>query len=104
MRIAAGADDFHPHHAVAAIHDGLHIFLCHGLEKTGPAGAGIELRPGGKEGQVAADAVIDAGLVIVVENAAEGRLRALAARDAVLLVGELLLPFFVGFDDLLHVV
>ena len=46
--------------------------------------------------------MIDAVLVIVVEDAAEGALGALAAGDAVLLLGELLFPFLVGLDDFLH--
>ena len=102
MRIAAGADDLVSDHAMAAVGDGLNIFRGHGLEEAGPASPGIELRVGGKERQVAANAVINTILVVVVEEPAEGALRAFAARDAILLLGELLLPFLVGLDDFLH--
>ena len=78
------------------------IFRRDRLEETGPAGAGIEFRVGGEEGQVAADAVVDAVLVVVVKGAAKGRLGAFAARDLVLVGGELLAPLGVRLHDLGH--
>ena len=54
--------------------------------KAGPTGAGIEFGPRGEEGEIAADAVIGAILVVVVEHAAEGALSPLPAGDAILFV------------------
>jgi hypothetical protein len=100
--IAPRTDDFRARHAVAAVDDRFDIFLRHRLEETWPAGAGIEFRVRFEQGQVTADAVVDAILVVIVEHAAEGLFGAFAARDPVLFTGELLLPFLVGFDDFLH--
>ncbi|MFM1942999.1 MAG: hypothetical protein RI897_1981 [Verrucomicrobiota bacterium] len=97
--VAAGAEDFGAAHAVAEVGLGADVFLGKGLEEAGPAGAGIEFGISGEEGEVAADAGVNAGFFVVVESAAEGAFRAFAAGDDVLFGSELLAPFGVGFDD-----
>src|SRR5262249_27393716 len=64
-----------------------------------PAGAGLELRVGGEEREVAADAVVRARGVVVPVLARERSLRALLGRDLVLLGRELGLPLRVGLRD-----
>ena len=76
------------------------IFFGDWLEEAWPTGAGIEFGLGCEEREAATNAGVDAGLVVVVKRAAERWLSAFAASDAILLCGQLLFPFFVGFDHL----
>jgi hypothetical protein len=46
--------------------------------------------------------MVNAFPVIIVKGPAEGPFGPLSAGDPVLFVSQLLLPFLVGFDDLLH--
>ena len=69
------------------------------LPEARPAGAGVELRLGGEEGQVAAHAGVGALRVVVPVRAREGALGALLARDVELLGREDLLPLVFGLDD-----
>src|SRR5512134_44081 len=66
-----------------------------------PAGPGVELVRRAKQRLAAADATVHALLVVVPVLPAERALGAVLARNAVLLVGELLAPLGVGLDDLL---
>src|SRR5580658_6807786 len=66
MGVAAGADNLGANHAVAAVGDGLDIFRRDGLKEAGPAGAGIKFRAGGKQRQIATDAMINALPVVIV--------------------------------------
>src|SRR5690242_15440038 len=99
MGVTTGAKDFDAVHAVAAVFDVGDVLFGEWLEEAGPAGAGVEFCVGGKQGQAAADAGVDAGLFVVVENAAEGALGAFAAGYVVLLLSQLPAPCFVAFDD-----
>ena len=101
--VAAGAEGFFADHAVAGIFFGDDVFRGDGLEKAGPAGAGVKFGVGAEEREVAADAVVDPGLLAVVEGAAERALGAFAAGDGVdFAVAELFAPLGVGFDDFFH--
>lgn len=100
--VAASAQNLRPPHAVADVGVGGDVFLRNGLEEAGPARAGIELGVGGEERQVAADAGVDAGLLVIIEGSAEGAFGPLAARDLVLFLGQLRPPLLVGLDDFVH--
>ena len=93
VAVAASAEDLGTGHAeryIAYLGD---ILRGEGLVKAGPAGAGVELRAGGKERQAAAGAEIDPILVVIQQVAAEGSLGALGPENAVGGSAELLLPF-----------
>jgi hypothetical protein len=98
MRAATDAFDFDPVHPVTVVGFGQDVFLGDRLEEAGPAGAGIELRLGREQRQIATNAVVDAGFMIVKERAAKGGLGALTARDAKLLGRQLFGPFGVRLD------
>ena len=100
MGITTGAEDFRPGHAVFIIGDGCDVFLGDGLEETRPAGARIELGVGREEREIAADALVGAGLLIVEEGAAEGAFRAFAAADFVLRRRQTGGPIGIGTDNL----
>ena len=102
MRVAAGADDFRPLHAVAGSVIVSIFSSATGWKKLGQPVPESNFRVRGKKRQIAANTVVNALLVVVVKHAAEGPFGPLPARDPVLFVGELLLPFLVRFDDLLH--
>src|SRR4029077_21267056 len=69
------------------------------LEKTRPPGAGVELRVRRKQRQAAADAGVDAVLLVVEQRAAERTLGPLRASDLVLLRRQLRAPFGVALLD-----
>src|SRR5205823_5324274 len=73
---------------------------------TRPAGARLELRLRAEQGLTAADAHEGARLLAAVVFAGPGHLRAFAARDAVLLRRQQLLPFGFRLLDfrLVHVI
>src|ERR1700678_2457155 len=74
MGVAAGAENFGAFHAEAIVGARGDIFRRDGPEEAGPARAGIELRARFEKRQGAADAVVDAVFVVVVEDPAKGRL------------------------------
>ena len=102
VSVATGAKDFGAGHAVAAVGDLGYVITFDWLEETRPTGAGVEFGRGTEQRQTAANTRVDAGLVVVVERPAEGRLRAISTGDLVLLGSEEMLPFGVGFNDFLH--
>ena len=97
VAVALRAEDLRAAHPVAGIEAVPHRILRDGLVERGPTGAGLELRVGREEGVVAGHAVEHALLVDVEQGRAERRLRAVAAQDRVLLLGEPLLPL--GFRE-----
>jgi hypothetical protein len=95
MAIAASAQNLDAH--AVAIDMRRHIFIADRLKKAGPAGAGVELGVGRKERQLAANAGIDAGLLVVEQGAAERAFGTFAARDGELHRRQLRSPFSVSF-------
>jgi hypothetical protein len=75
MRVTPHTVDLGADHAVAHVALGADIFGGHRLEKTRPAGAGVELRVRAKQRQPAADAGIDVAFAVVVKGAAERGMR-----------------------------
>ena len=63
--VALGAAHFDAAHAVAGVFDGAQGGVRHRFEVTRPAAAGIELRGRVEQGRGAADAAVDAVLVVV---------------------------------------
>ena len=66
------------------------------LEKTGPAGAAVELRLRGKQRLIAASAVVIPGSLFVVEGTGEGALRPFIAKHLVRLSSKPLSPGIVA--------
>ena len=100
MGTAARAMHFGPDHAEFSVHRGADIVGMNRRVETGPAGAGLELGIEHKQVRAAADALIQAvtrRLFAVL--AGEGPLRAVLARDLVLLGRQLGSPFGVGLDN-----
>ena len=99
VAVAASAEDLGTGHAeryIAYLGDVLrgewHV-------EAGPAGAGVELRAGGKERQAAAGTEIDPILVVIEQVAAEGSLGPLGPQNAVGSRAKLLLPLGVRLHD-----
>lgn len=86
-------------HAVAGVVKFDDIFSGKGLEKTRPAGAGMEFRLRAEERQVAARAKIHAVLFVIEQRAAEWCLRALRPQNSESVRAEHPAPFFFGFFD-----
>src|SRR5688500_14927158 len=95
MPIASRAQNFHSAHTIAVVCLGPNGVFRSRLEERGPAGAAIELGVRLERRQVAAGAVVDAGLVVVEEGTTKGCFRALLAKDLVLVWGQPLLPLCV---------
>src|SRR5262249_33436079 len=104
VRVAGGAADLDPPHAVARVDLGLDRVLPGGLEEARPAGAGVELRVGAEQLGAARTAPEDAVLLHAVEAARRGRLGRSAAKNRVAVGIALLPPLLVGLTDLLHAV
>jgi hypothetical protein len=104
VSIAAGAEDFDAKHSERSVGFEPDIFVIEGLEEGWPSGAGFEFGIGFEEGQIASDAVVDAGFFVFEMSSAECGFGAFVTKDFVLLVGELLFPFFVGFDDFIFAI
>src|SRR5579863_8304563 len=85
-----------------AVHFRADAFFRHGIEKTGPTGAGIELGIGAEQFRLAADAAVNTVIVQVPILAGEGWLCAFLPCDVELLRSELLLPFGLGFVNFFH--
>src|SRR5579885_2453938 len=66
------------------------------LEKARPSCSRIELRIGSEQRQPATRAVVGAGLVVVDENTAEPRLRALGAENLILRRRQTFLPLILA--------
>src|SRR4051794_7975336 len=96
MTVATRAKDLDAAHAVAVIRFVHDVLGSHRFEETRPAGTGIELRVGRKERQPTTNAVIDPRLFMIVKDTAERALSAFAARDLILLGGQLLAPLGIG--------
>src|SRR5438105_8411897 len=88
MRLAACAAHLHPHHPVAAVDLLGHAALAGRTREAGPAGPRVELGGGVEEGLAAADAAVDALLVVIPVHAGERPLGGPAAGDGVLLRGQ----------------
>src|SRR5687767_8502796 len=99
MSIAPRAEDFDPAHSIGAVLLVDDVLCRDWLKKTGPAGAGIELRVRGEERQVAANAGVDALSFVVEQCAAKRPFGAFASCNFVLLAGELLAPFGIALLD-----
>ena len=99
MGSAANTFDLGPIHAVAAVGFAQDVFFGDRLKETGPAGAGIELGFGREQREVATDAVVNAGFVLVIKCAAKGGFRALIARNAKLFRRQKLGPLRIGLDN-----
>lgn len=101
VSIAFSTKDFGADHVVGAV--GLEPDAVAGdrFVERWPAGAAVELGVGGEEVEVAADAVIGSGALLVEVDATECGLGAFGAKNLVLLLGQLLLPFGVGENHLI---
>ena len=97
VAIAPPALDLDAHHAVAAIRLGRDVFIGDRLEEARPARTRIELRVRCEQRQPAADARVDAGLLVVEQRPAKRPFSALGARDRKLPRRQLRLPLGVGF-------
>src|SRR5271163_557334 len=102
MGVAQRAEYFIAAHSKAQIYFAYDVFLGDRRPEAGPAGAGLEFCIGAEERVGAADAAIEAGVVIVVIGAAEGPLGVGSARDIKLVRAQGLTPLGVGLDDLWH--
>ena len=71
--VATGAQNLRPAHPKAVILVHGHVFPGDRLEEAGPAGAGVELRFRSEQRQPATNAIINAGLVLVIKRAAKRR-------------------------------
>jgi hypothetical protein len=102
MSTATGTANFRVKHAMAPILDLKDIFPCKGLEKAGPARAGMELCLGAEERQITARTKVDTRLLVIQERATEWPLRPLGTEDVKSFPPKLLEPFVVGFFDARH--
>src|SRR5215211_346884 len=91
---ADGAMYFRAAHEEAAVLLDLNVILVDGRPEARPARAGVVLGVGCEEGRPAGHTAVDSLLLVIVVLTTEGPLGALHPRDAVLLGGELVLPFF----------
>ena len=89
-------------HAVAVVDFRLDIAVRHRRGKARPAGAGVELRGAVEQRLAAANAAVEAILMIVPVRASERALSTLFTGYVVLLGRELFLPVFVGLPNLLR--
>src|SRR5712671_6490838 len=99
VRVALGAEDLGTAHEHAVVVFGGDVFLRGRGREAGPAGAGIELFVAAEERGTAADAAVDALLVVVPVLPGEGALGALLARDGELFGCQILLPLGIALDD-----
>src|SRR5678815_3342621 len=100
MRIAARAQHFGAPHEEAAIlleRDG---FFRHRRPEARPARAGIVFRRRFEQRRAAADAAIEARLLVVPMLAGERPLGAVLARDVILLGRQLFFPLGIALHDL----
>lgn len=88
MRSALSAAYFHTFHAVACVATVDDAILTMGLEKTRPAGAGIEFSPRVEQRIAATYATVNARLMAIPICAAEGGLRATLATHTILFRSE----------------
>lgn len=86
--VAAPASDLDSAHPVAAVLGLEDVVRVEGGEEAGPSGAGLELRLGREEGQVAEAADVGASFVLVEQWAAERALGAVIEDDEALFGGE----------------
>src|SRR5260370_30560116 len=85
---AARANLFDTHHPVACVPDALDVQLGERLEEARPAGAGIEFGIGPEQRQPAEPARVDAVLLVVEKDTAEGGLGAMFQEHAALVAGK----------------
>ena len=93
MAIAATASDFGPGHAMGLIHNLADIGLLEFVKEGRPPAPTVKLGVGGEEGNLADEALVDAGLVKLVEDAGVGGLGATLLGDFVLNWSQSLLQF-----------
>src|SRR6202011_3961938 len=85
---AARANLLDAHHPVARVPDAFDVQRSDGLEEARPAGAGIEFGIGPEQRQPAEPARVDAVLLVVEKDAAEGGLGAMFEEHAALVAGK----------------
>ena len=102
MRVAYVAQNFGAYHAMTAIDVLTDIGGIERLEVARPAATGVELGVGLEQRRAAADAGVDAVLVVVDVFAGARRFGCRVARHAVLHRREQLLPLGIGLDDFVH--
>ncbi len=88
VRIAIGADNFLPDHAMAQVTHRTYPVPGEWQPETGPAGPGVELVVGAEKLGATADALVNAIFLVIQILAAERSFRALHLRDLVLLLGQ----------------
>src|SRR5690606_13391952 len=96
VRLAAGAADLDPVHAVAGVQVLAHRRPVQGPGVAGPAAAGVVLVGRTEQGRPAGHAHIGTGLLVVPVLAGEGPFRGRTAADGVLLRAELGPPLLVA--------
>ena len=103
MGIAASAKDLISYHAKAGVRRRYHILLIDWFEETGPTGTRVKFSIGTKKRKVAADTLVEAGLLVVVESTAERPLGTFTTGDLIdFATAELSPPFLVGFGNFFH--
>src|SRR5579863_1785655 len=102
MRLAAAAAHFRSYHAEAVVGQQMQCRLARGRPKAGPAASRSEFLMRAKQVGTAADAGVNARLVVVIINTAERRFRPALAGHAVLLFRQRGLPILIGLRDLAH--
>ena len=101
MGVAPGAEHFCPVHAEAVVLFLYDIEIRDGFVVAGPAGTGIEFGCGFEKVSAAADALIYAGLLYVVESAGERLLCLFISGDLILLGRQYLFPLCVRLANLI---
>lgn len=100
VRITTVAEHLRPVHAEATVRFFANVLFRNWLEKTRPARSGFELRVGGEEIVIAADAPVNARLVVVPVRTAAGQFCSLSPSNPELFWRENLLPLIVCLHNL----
>src|SRR5271157_2242896 len=100
MSIAGAAEDLGTGHPHAAIILGADVLRIYRLPEAGPACSGVELRGRIEQRRAAADAPVDALVLVVPVLPREGRLSAFLTGHMVLLGGQFASPLSVALGDL----
>src|SRR3989338_8126322 len=102
MRVAPCTEDFNPPHEHTRIDRHANVLWGNRLPEAGPPSPRIELRLGVEQLRAAAGAPLDPLLSVVMVGSGESALGPLFPRHVVLLGRQLLLPFLIALDDLVH--